>query len=135
METISQTPEIEDHPILVMTSSSDPDTLYLHQSRKQTDWKELINAMFKETQQLIENNTFTLTKRENFPKKIPILPDVWALRRKIRLDTGAIYKYKARLNIDGSKQIQGIHYDEKYSPVASWATLRTIQVLAMTNKW
>ena len=113
METISQTPEIEDHPILVMAASSDPDTLYLHQARKQTDWKEFKNAMFKETQQLIEKNTFTLTKREKVPKEIPILPAVWALRRKRRLDTGAIYKYKARLNIDGSKQIQGKHYDEK----------------------
>jgi hypothetical protein len=46
-----------------------------------------------------------------------ILPSLWAMRRERYLVNGIISKYKARLNVDGSKQIQGIDYNETFAPV------------------
>ena len=49
------------------------------------------------------------------------------------ITTGEVYTHKARLNIYGSRQIAGIHYDTKYSPVATWSTIRTLLTLFITH--
>jgi Reverse transcriptase (RNA-dependent DNA polymerase) len=64
-----------------------------------------------------------------------VLPTVWAMRRKRRLATGEIYKWKARLNVDGSKQEHGVNYWDTYAPVAAWATIRSIMMLAAQKGW
>jgi hypothetical protein len=52
------------------------------------------------------------------------------MRRKRDARTGRIKKYKARLNIDGSRMKYGEHYNKTYSPVASWNSVRML--LTMT---
>ena len=49
--------------------------------------------------------------------------------------SGEIYKWKVRLNFDGSKQKEGIHYDQTYAPVASWETIRLILAMVLKNGW
>ena len=46
-----------------------------------------------------------------------------------------VYKWKARLNIDGSKQQKGINYWESYAAVCTWAAIRLILVLVVLNNW
>jgi hypothetical protein len=46
-----------------------------------------------------------------------------------------VYKWKARLNIDGSKQIKGVTYWDTYAPVASWPIIRLVLTLAIVNNW
>jgi hypothetical protein len=42
----------------------------------------------------------------------------------------AIKKYKARrLNIDGTRMEKDVHYDETYSPVASWNCVYRINTI------
>ena len=60
---------------------------------------------------------------------------IWVLKRKRKILTGEIYKWKARLNLDGSKQIKGIHYDDTFVPVASWSVIRLFLVLILSWKW
>jgi hypothetical protein len=43
--------------------------------------------------------------------------------------------YKARLNIDGSKMRPGKHYDQTYTPVASWTSVRLLLTLAALHGW
>jgi hypothetical protein len=31
---------------------------------------------------------------------------------------------QSRMNVEGSKMIKGIHYEETYAPVVAWATIR-----------
>lgn len=45
------------------------------------------------------------------------------MRRKRRIQTGKVYKHKARLTLDGSKQYQGIDYWDTHAPVAAWPTI------------
>jgi Reverse transcriptase (RNA-dependent DNA polymerase) len=57
------------------------------------------------------------------------------MRRNRDLTTGAVLKYKARLNIDGSRQLKEIDFEETFAPVASWSSIRLILLLASINNW
>jgi hypothetical protein len=46
-----------------------------------------------------------------------------------------VYKYKARLNLDGSQMHPGKDYDMTYAPVASWESVRILLSLALRHKW
>ena len=57
------------------------------------------------------------------------------MRRKRDAKLGAIKKYKARLNVDGSRMRKGEHYDKTYSPVASWNSVRMLLTLTALHGW
>ena len=39
------------------------------------------------------------------------------------------------MNLDGSKQLEGIDYDQTYSPTASWPAVRLLLALSLLNSW
>ncbi len=49
--------------------------------------------------------------------------------------TGRIKKYKARCNIDGSRQVYGRDYDQTYAPVASWNSVRMLLAMTLLHRW
>ena len=51
------------------------------------------------------------------------------------IKTNEITKYKARLSVDGSKTCKGEYYNETYTPVASWKSIRLLTILATTLSW
>ena len=116
-------------------ASADPDTMYLHEARKEKDWPQFKQAMQSEIDGKINNKNFRVIPRKSLPENTKVLPGVWVLRRKRKILTGKVYKYKARLNLDGSKQEKGIHFDQTYAPVASWAVVRLILILALVWGW
>jgi Reverse transcriptase (RNA-dependent DNA polymerase) len=91
--------------------------------------------MSKEIKQHNDNKNWELVKRIGSPKDVRILPSVWAMRRKRDVYTGEIRKWKARINVDGSKQTEGIDYGESFAPVASCLSIRLILLFAALNKW
>ncbi len=74
-------------------------------------------------------------RKKDVPKGATILPAVWSMKRKRRISMREIYKWKARINIDGSKQVYGVHYDETYSPVVAWPTTRFFLTQSLLNSW
>ena len=48
---------------------------------------------------------------------------------------GEITKYKARLCCHGGQTIKGVHYDETFSPVVAWSTIRMMLTLSIINGW
>ena len=124
-----------ENPLCAFKAKTDPDTMYLHEALKQPDRKEFIQAMDKELQDQLKHGNFTVVHKSTVPEGATVLPTVWAMRRKRKQDTGEIYKYKGRLNVDGSKQQKGINFWETFAPVATWASIRFILVLTLIHGW
>ena len=39
------------------------------------------------------------------------------------------------MNVDGSKMVKGLHYEETYKPVVQWATIRFFISMAILSNW
>ena len=125
----------ESEPLVAYKAVADPDVMYLHQAMKERDKNKFIEAMNKEVKDQTENGNFIIVRKDQVPKNKTILKSVWQMRRKRDIKSRAIKKYKARLNIDGSRMIKGVDYDETYAPVAKWSTIRLILSLAAVHNW
>jgi hypothetical protein len=123
------------HPLLAMAATNDPDTLYYHEAMKAPDKAEFIKSMHEEVQGQIDNKVYSPVLRSSVPKHVKVLPAVWAMRRKRKSNTGKVYRYKSRLNIGGHKQQEGIDYDQTYSPVVTWPSIRMLLTLTLINHW
>lgn len=77
--------------------------------------------MEQEYKSLMENNTWILVER---PRNNKILSNKWLFKIK-RKQNGDVDRYKARLVVRGNEQRKGIDFDEIFSPVARFETIRT----------
>jgi hypothetical protein len=118
---------------VVLCASNDPDVLYYHDSMVADDRLQF-KKMADEIQGQTENGNWENISRDQFPEGSRILRAVWAMRHKRRVLDGTIYKWKARQNIDGGKEVHGLDYWETYAPVASWNTVRTVLIIAITHQ-
>ena len=57
------------------------------------------------------------------------------MRRKRRINTQEVYKWKARLNVHGGQQEHRVHYWDTYAPVVTWQTMRFFFVLSLLLGW
>jgi len=73
------------------------DTMYLHKALAQPDRQEFIKAMVKEITTHKEQKSWIVTPIEEVPKGTKVLDSIWLMRRKRKIGTGKISKYKARL--------------------------------------
>ena len=124
-----------EHPLMIFKASADPDTMYMHQAMKEPDRAEFIEAMKKEVKDQMDNGNFSIVLASTVPKGTTIFPAVWQMKRKRDIKTRKVKKYKARLNVDGSRMRQGIHYDQSYAPVAHWRSIRLLLILIAQLGW
>ena len=127
--------ELEEDPILAYAASADPDTLYYHEAMREPDADQFREAMVKEFVDQWRNENFVLRCKSEIPEDARVLPSVWAMKRKRKVLTGEVYKHKARLNLDGSKQIADLDYHMTYSPTVSWPAVRLQLALVLVNNW
>jgi hypothetical protein len=73
--------------------------------------------------------------KSDLPENTVILPAIWSMKRKRRIDTREVYKWKSRFNVGGHKMIKGLNYEDTYSPVVSWQTIRLFLILTAINGW
>jgi hypothetical protein len=57
------------------------------------------------------------------------------MRRKRRIISREVYKWKARLNVHGGKQTYGVDYWETYAAALKWRSIRFFLTQALINKW
>lgn len=126
--------QFESDPI-AFKATADPDTMYLHEAMKEPDAKQFQEAMRKEVAEHTDNGHWEVVLRTAVPEGVKVLPAVWSMKRKRRISTREVYKYKARLNIGGHKQEHGVHYWETYSPVVRWTTIRLMLILSLVFGW
>jgi hypothetical protein len=102
---------------------------------KQPDKEKFQEAMKKECEAHYKEGNYKLIKRSELPEGATLLSSVWQMKRKRKPSTGEISKYKARMNVDGSQMVKGLHYEETYAPVVQWATIRFLISMAILNNW
>ena len=72
---------------------------------------------------------------EKVPKGTELLDMVWSMRRKRRIKSQEVNKWKARLNVHGGQQEHGVHYWDTYAPVVTWQTVRFFLILSLLLGW
>ena len=84
---------------------------------------------------MLNNQILSFIELARVPPGTTIFPAVWAMKQKQGVITREVYKWKARLAFDGSRQVAGVHYDQTYAPVTSWETIRLLLTMVLKNNW
>jgi hypothetical protein len=116
-------------PTFYAMQMQNPDVLTHAQMKRQVDANKFVEVQRPEIDGLMDINTFESIPKINLPHRARYLDLIWTNRRKRRPD-GYLKKYKARLCVNGSRQIQGIDYTESFAPVVQGSTIRMANTLA-----
>jgi hypothetical protein len=99
---------------IAFAATSNPDTLYLHEAMSAPDRDKFIEAIQREVQDHENFDHWELVPKADVPDSTIILPAVWSMKCKRRIQSNEVYKWKARLNLHGGKQVKDVHYWETY---------------------
>jgi hypothetical protein len=116
-------------PTFCAMQMQNPNVTTHAQKKRQVDANKLVEAQRPQIDRLMDISTFEFIPKINLPPRTRYLGLIWMYRRKRRPD-GSLQKYKARLCVNGSRQIQGIDYTESFAPVIQWRTIRMVNTLA-----
>ena len=120
----------EFHPLaLVAGTNANPNILSHKDAIKADDKDKFLQAMEEEVENMIEKDIFEVVPRSRVSTYQKVLRAVWLHRRKTK-PTGKVYRHRSRLCADGSRQTYGIDYNETYSPVVQWSTVRILLLLS-----
>jgi hypothetical protein len=86
-------------------------------------WKD---AMTEEYQSILKNDVWDVVPR---PEGKYVVTSKWIYKINHEAD-GSIEKYKAIFVARGFSQVEGVDYDETFSPVACYTSIRSIIALA-----
>jgi Reverse transcriptase (RNA-dependent DNA polymerase) len=102
---------------------------------RHTSAEEFIKANVDKVSTHQKNGHWKVIDKRDLPKNEPVLDAVWSMKRKRRLLTNEIYKWKARLNLHEGQQEYGVNYWKTYTPVVTWAAIRLVLVLVLKHEW
>jgi hypothetical protein len=88
-----------------------------------------IKAMEEELDQIEKNETWELVPR---PKDKNMIGTKWVFRNKLNED-GQVTRNKARLVCKGYAQVEGVDFEETFSPVARMEAIRIILAYACSK--
>ena len=88
-------------------------------------------AMDEEHKRMMKHKVWKAVPMEEVPKDSKILTLTWAMKKK------ANRTYRARMNAQGYKQMNGVHCNEdaKAAPVANKIVIRMVLVLIVMALW
>jgi hypothetical protein len=118
--------EQEEQYLVLYAAEEDP--VKYDEAVKDIKWRKAMDA---EIQAIEKNNTWELVALPKGMKKIGVK---WVFKTKLN-EKGEVDKHKARLVVKGYAQRQGIDYNEVFSPVARWDTIRMLLSLAALRGW
>src|SRR4051812_6791249 len=84
------------------------------------DSNKWLEAIQSEMKSMYENQVWTLV---DLPHDRKAIDNKWIFKKKTDVD-GNMTIYKARLVTKGFRQIQGVDYDETFSPIAMLKSVR-----------
>jgi hypothetical protein len=92
------------------------------------DWDTTMNEEYRS---LMENDTWDLVP---LPKGRKLVRCKWVYRTKYA-SYGSVERHKARLVSKGFSQVEGIDYNETFSPVAKMNSIHLVLALGASHKW
>jgi hypothetical protein len=98
------------------------------EAASQQVWQD---AMTEEYQSIMKNDVWDIVLR---PEGKSVVTSKWIYKIKHAVD-GSVEKYKARFVAGGFSQVEGIDYDETFSPVARYTSIRMIISLVPSMGW
>ena len=119
-------PKYANAAIVEEADAKEPETF--EEASQSSKW---IKAMEEEIAALEQNQTWELAPK---PKDVKSISCKWVYKIKRRTD-GSIERHKARLVARGFSQQYGLDYDETFSPVAKFTTVRVLLALAASKSW
>src|SRR6187399_3171111 len=123
---VRSAPEWYGNPVLeIMLLDHDAPTNY-EEAMMSPDSAKWLEAMKSEMGSIYENKVWTLV---DLPDDRQAIENKWIFKRKTDAD-GNVTVYKARLVAKGYRQVQGIDYDETFSPVAMLKSVRIMLAIA-----
>ena len=109
--------------IAMVTYIVETDPSSYEEASAQLVWKE---SMMEEYTSIMTNDVWEVVPR---PKGKLVVTSRWLYKIKYAAD-GIIEKYKARFVARGFSQVEGVDYDETFSPVAWHTSIRSIISIA-----
>lgn len=118
----------EEHHFAMLAFHEEPRSY--EQAIESSDHKQWEKAMDEEYDSLLRNHTWELVKP---PSDQKVIDNRWVFKLKQNPD-GSIDRYKARLVVRGFTQEFGIDYQETFSPVVKFTSIRAILALAASKR-
>ena len=115
-------PEWYGNPVLEVMLLEHDELANYEEAMMSPDSAKWLEAMKSEMRSMYENKVWTLIDLPNDQRAIEIK---WIFKRKTDPNSGVTI-YKARIVAKGFRQVQGVDYDETFSPVAM---LKSVQIM------
>ncbi|KAG1654175.1 hypothetical protein FOA52_009835 [Chlamydomonas sp. UWO 241] len=112
--------------VVSFIAKNDPDPISLKEAQSREDWPLWEEAIHEEYASLVEKLTWN---KARIPPGQRLLPVKWVFKRKYD-ERGNLERYKARLVVQGFRQIPGIDFSEVFAPVSKYTTLRCLIAFA-----
>ena len=90
-----------------------------------------VDAMVEEYDSIVHNSVWDVVLR---PENKSVVSSCWIYKVEKATD-GSVEKHKARFVTNGFSQVEGIDYDEAFSPVARYSTIRFMLALSAQMGW
>ena len=120
---------------IAFAATGNPDILYWDQAMKAHDRDKFLEAVSVELDGHERMGNYEPIPIDKIPQGTKLIDMVWSMRRKRRINTQEVYKWKARLNVHGGQQEHGVHYWDTYAPVVTWQTMRFFLILSLLLGW
>ena len=111
---VRSAPEWYGNPVLEVILLDHDEPMNYEEAMMSPDSAKWLGAMKYEMGSMYENKVWTLV---DLPDDRQAIKNKWIFKKKTDAD-GNVTVYKARLVAKGFRQVQGIDYDETFSPVA-----------------
>ena len=115
---------------LMLEASKLQDPISVTEATFSPDSDKWMKAMQREMESLRENNVWRLVEP---PPNRKVIGSKWVFKRKTDAN-GEVERYKARLVAQGFSQKLGLDYEEMFSPVVRFESVRTIIALGAQLK-
>ena len=126
---IRQEPDRYSH-LLMLLSSEQQDPCSVAEAKSSYDHARWVEAMVREMQSLHQNKVWALVEP---PPNRKVIGSKWVFKRKVNTN-GEVERHKACLVAQGFSQKYGLDYEETFSPVVRFESIRSVIALGAQHK-